>query len=80
MGRTLALAAVPARLYAMSICATIVVDGGPGYLNVLVILVLWNAVKFASIAVASPFLYARRVRAWRRPSAGTWNSLSNKLK
>lgn len=50
-----ALAAVPTYLFAMSLCATIVADGGPGYLNVLVVLFFWNAIKFAWIAGLTPF-------------------------
>jgi hypothetical protein len=52
-----ALVAVPAYLFAMSICATRVADGGPGWLNVLVILFFWNAMKFAWMAVLSPFVF-----------------------
>lgn len=51
-----ALVAVPAYVFAMSVCATLVERGGPGYLNVLVILFFWNAMKFAWLAVLSPVL------------------------
>ncbi|CAN5123427.1 hypothetical protein BH09ACT10_BH09ACT10_00410 [soil metagenome] len=52
-----ALVAVPAYLLAMSFCAVIVAAGGPGCLNVLVILFFWNAMKFAWVAVLAPVLY-----------------------
>jgi hypothetical protein len=39
----------------MSVCATIVTDGGPGWLNVLVFLFAWSALKFAALAVVTPF-------------------------
>ena len=58
-----ALVAVPAYLYAMSLCAVIVADGGLGFLNVLVILLFWNAMKFAWIAVLTPLLMFGRRRA-----------------
>ena len=54
-----ALVTVPAYLLAMSFCAAIVADGGPGYLNVLVILLFWNAMKFAWVALLTPFLLLR---------------------
>lgn len=50
-----ALVATPAYLLAMSVCATIVERGGPGYLNVLVFLFAWSALKFAAVAVLTPF-------------------------
>lgn len=39
------LLAVP-YLYAAAICTTIVNDGGPGWLHLLVLLFAWNALKF----------------------------------
>lgn len=32
-------------LYAASICTTILDNGGPGWLNLLVLLSIWNALK-----------------------------------
>lgn len=49
-----ALVAAPAYLFATSVCAIVVERGGPGYLNVLVILFFWNAVKFAWLGVLAP--------------------------
>jgi hypothetical protein len=60
-----ALLAVPAYLFAMSLCATIAEDGGPGWLNLLVILFFWNALKFVSMAVLSVSMLT--LRALRRP-------------
>jgi len=58
-----ALAAVPVYLFAMSFCATIVERGGPGWLNVLVILFFWNAMKFGWMAVLVPFLLLKAAAA-----------------
>ncbi len=52
---SVALVATPAYLFATSVFATIVERGGPGYLNVLVFLFAWNALKFAALAVVTPF-------------------------
>lgn len=49
-----ALVATPSYLFAMSVCVTLVERGGPGYLNVLVLLFAYNAMKFAVMAVLSP--------------------------
>lgn len=55
-----ALVATPGYLFAMSICMTIIDRGGPGYLNVLVLLFAWNALKFAVMgAVSLPLLLWR---------------------
>jgi hypothetical protein len=52
-----AVVATPTYLFAMSACATIVERGGPGWLNVLVLLFAWNAVKLFSMALISPMLW-----------------------
>jgi hypothetical protein len=49
-----ALTAAPAYLYAASVCASAVNRGGPGYLNALVLLFFWNAVKFAVMGALTP--------------------------
>lgn len=36
----------PSYLLLLSLCATLVAAGGPDYLNVVVLLCFWNAVKF----------------------------------
>lgn len=66
-----ALVATPTYLFAMSVCATMVQRGRPGYLNVLVMLFAWNSMKFACIAVVGPFLYVGYLRARRSSFAGT---------
>jgi glucan phosphoethanolaminetransferase (alkaline phosphatase superfamily) len=58
-----ALVATPAYLFAMSICVTIIDDGGPGYLNVLVMGFAWNALKFAAVGLLTPFFWLGTV--WR---------------
>lgn len=40
------LLAVP-YCFAASICTSLIADGGPGWLNILVILFIWDAMKFA---------------------------------
>jgi hypothetical protein len=46
-----ALLAVPGYLGAMAICASLALHPGLGWLNVLVLLFFWDAVKFAMLAV-----------------------------
>lgn len=58
-----ALVATPSYLFAMSLCAIIVQRGGPGYLNVLVLLFAWNAMKFVLMGVLSlPMLFRAALR------------------
>ena len=52
------LLAVP-YLYAAAICTTIINDGGPGWLHLLVLLFIWNAFKFLWIGPVSLALLAR---------------------
>lgn len=49
-----AVVAVPTYMFAMSVGATLLERGGPAYLNVLVMLFAWNAIKFASVALLTP--------------------------
>lgn len=46
-------------LLAASICTNLIADGGPGWLNFLVILFLWNALKFLLMGPASLVLLLR---------------------
>lgn len=46
------LLAVP-YLYAAAICTTIINDGGPGWLHLLILLFVWNALKFLWIGPVS---------------------------
>lgn len=58
------LLAVPYLLLA-SICANLVADGGPGWLNLLVLLFVWNALKFLTMGPVSLVLLARaRCAEW----------------
>lgn len=59
-----ALVATPSYLHGMSISATVVDRGGPGYLNLLVLLFFWNASKFAWLALLTLILDARLVLAF----------------
>lgn len=61
-----ALVAVPVYLFATSLCATIVERDGPGWLNVLVILFFWNAMKFAWVAATSPLRWVAAAATGRR--------------
>lgn len=56
------LLAVP-YLLAASICTNLIADGGPGWLNLLVLLFIWNALKFLIMGPVSLVLLTRaRVR------------------
>lgn len=46
-----AVVATPAYLFAMSVCATLVERGGPGFLNCLVAIFAWNSIKFGVLGV-----------------------------
>ncbi|WP_243844254.1 sulfate permease [Salinibacterium sp. ZJ454] len=51
------LLAVP-YLLAVSICTALIADGGPGWLILLVLLFIWNALKFIAIGPVSLVLLA----------------------
>lgn len=58
------LLAVP-YLYAAAICTTIINDGGPGWLYLLVLLFAWTALKFLWIGpVSLGRLVGARAREW----------------
>lgn len=59
------LLAVP-YLYVTSVCVTIVNEGGPGWLHLLVILFIWNALKFLIMGPISLVLLVRARLADRR--------------
>lgn len=63
------LLAVP-YLIAASICTTWAADGGPGWLNLLVLLFLWNALKFIVMGPISLILLARVRLVERRATQG----------
>lgn len=47
-------------LLGASICTSLLADGGPGWLNLLVILFIWNAMKFLFMGPVSLIVLARR--------------------
>ncbi|QIK75699.1 sulfate permease [Nocardioides piscis] len=55
----IAVVGTPLYLYAMSIAAVISASPGFGWMNVLVIIFLWNALKFAWVAVLAPLAILR---------------------
>ena len=55
--------------YAAAICTTIINYGGPGWLNLLVLLFVWNAFKFLWIGPVSLLLMAGRTARARRTHA-----------
>ena len=62
-------------LLAASVCTTLIADGAPGWLNLLVLLCLWNTMKLIVMGPVS-VLHLLRVRireaaAIRRSFAGT---------
>lgn len=52
------LLAVP-YLFAASICTTLIAAGGPGWLNLLVVLFIWNALKFIVLGPMSMVLLVK---------------------
>jgi hypothetical protein len=60
-----AVLATPTYLFAMSVCMTIIERGGPDYLNVLVMLFAWNALKFGAMGIVSVPMMLREA-VWRR--------------
>lgn len=52
------LLAVP-YLLAASVCTSLIADGGPGWLNMLALLFIWNAMKFTVMGPVSIVLLVR---------------------
>jgi hypothetical protein len=65
---SVALTVTPGYLFCASVCASAVNRGGPGYLNALVPLFFWNAVKFAVMGV----LTLITSKATQAQGVGTW--------
>ncbi len=61
---------VPTYLFAAAIATAVIGDGGPGWLNLVVLTCIWNAIKFASMGILCPILWASSAR--RR---GGWPTL-----
>lgn len=72
------LLAVP-YLLAASICTGFIANGGPGWLNVLVLLFIWNALKFAFIGPVS-VIHLIRVRFQEGADARLVRRRSNAMK
>ncbi len=65
-----AFVATAAYLSAMAVCAQLALRPGLGWLNVLVVLFLWNGAKFVWLAALTPGLAFRQL-ANRRSRRGT---------
>lgn len=66
-----ALVLVPAHLFAASLTTTVIERGAPGWLNIVVLVLIWDALKFAVMAPMSLLLLGRaRIGELRsRPAA-----------
>lgn len=64
----IAVVATPAYMYALSIAAVVAAEPGFGWMNVLVILFVWNALKFAWVAVLAPLAILRPMLGRRTPA------------
>jgi len=62
-----ALVLVPFYLYAACFTTTLIERGGPGWLNVVVLVLIWDALKFAVMAPVSVGLLIRARIAERSP-------------
>lgn len=68
------LLAVP-YLYAASLLTVLIDDGAPGWLYLLVLLFIWNALKFAIMGPVSVVLLLRARAAEWRPRRATGRSV-----
>ena len=57
-----ALVLVPTYLSAAAIATTVLDVGGPGWLNLVALTCIWNAMKFASFALLTPIHFLRMAR------------------
>jgi hypothetical protein len=71
-----ALALVPTYLFAAAMASAAVDHGGPGWLNILVLLCAWNAMKFAASGALTPIRLLcdgrRSVMARHRLASQPW--------
>ena len=58
-----------------SICTNVIADGGPGWFNLIVLLCIWNALKFLIVGPVSIWLLARAKAAHRRTHSARDDSL-----
>jgi hypothetical protein len=70
-GVVAALVLVPSYLFAASFITELLRDGGPGLLNLLVLLFVWNSLKFAVAVPISLILLARARLSERSVRRGT---------
>jgi hypothetical protein len=66
-----AIVLAPAYLYAMGVAAVIAVRPGLGWMNLLVILFSWNALKFAWLGIVSVPVILREAICIRPPKPGS---------
>lgn len=59
----LVVVAVPGYLYVASVTTTLIKRGGPDYLNLLVILFVWDAMKLVWVTALTPAAYIWCTRA-----------------
>ena len=57
-----ALLLVPMYLIAAAIATTVIDDGGPGWLNLVVLTCIWNAIRVSYIGVLCPILLVAAAR------------------
>ena len=57
-----ALLLVPTYVFAAAIATTVIDDGGPGWLNLVVLTCIWNAIRVSYIGVLSPILLVASAR------------------
>jgi hypothetical protein len=68
-----AVVLVPAYLFAAGAATTLMERGGPEWLNVLVLLFVWNAMKFSAMALWTIALVSRgQISKPRRRSIWAW--------
>ena len=59
-----ALLLVPTYLIAAAITTAVIADGGPGWLNLVALTCIWNAMKFTWLGVLTPIVWVgHRARA-----------------
>ena len=58
-----ALVLVPTYLFAAAITTTVLADGGAGWLNLVAVTCIWNAMKFAWLAALTPIALLMHSRA-----------------
>lgn len=61
-----AVVLVPTYLFAAAIATSMLDDGGPGWLNLVVLICIWNAIKFTGLGLFSPLLLIREILRRRR--------------